>query len=764
MLRGKHCASHAVARISLALLAVALGAGSIAAPASAATPPDKIYWTDFGTTGGVSTVDVAGNNGGPLSIAPDPATSSTGGTYVDAQAGRIYFTDRVNKTIDWANLDGSGGGVVPNTSGANVTVNAWGITEDQATQTLYWANGTDDTIQSIDTDGSGGGVVASGSTLADNPVGIAIDTSGGTSTLYWGSYNSSKIMRAPITAPGVIGTATALPITGSAAISEPWGLAIDDSAAPARVYWSNYGGSIDWETVDGASGGTLSSITAGDITHPTGVIVDHAARLIYWTDAGSQGGMPVVAPGIFVGNLADGSATSKLLTSGAPAFDAPGLPSLLKAPAPGGGAGPAVTGGTTLGSVLSCSTGSWTPDAAPAMVFQQPTSYTYEWTLNGSVIAGQTGAQVTATSAGTYACSVVAANAAGTSDPEPGSTTVTVIGVPAVTAPPTITGTLVAGQTLTEAHGSWTNTPMSFAFQWLRCNAAGSGCTPISGARQQTYVLAPSDVGSTFEVEEIATNGSGASAPATSTPTGVVSPAPVTTALAATLGAVKTAAASGTADVSCVGPPGQACAVTVSGTSLVTKVGSTITAVAAKANPTPVTTRVTVLTATDSVPVGFSASVPLSLNSAGLAALAARYKLPVTVSIGSGAATTATFSYARIQSTILYTATFPLHCCGSDTLSGLKVLQVPPGATITLACQGSGCSPARQSFKPKGGTFSTKKGVKLMTLRSKARVAIEVTAPNSVGKVDIVTNPGSGSPTDRFRCLPPGARAPLACA
>jgi hypothetical protein len=164
------------------------------------------------------------------------------------------------------------------------------------------------------------------------------------------------------------------------------------------------------------------------------------------------------------------------------------------------------------------------------------------------------------------------------------------------------------------------------------------------------------------------------------------------------------------------------------------------------------------------VPVGFSALVPLSLNGAGVAALAARYKLPVTISIGSGATKTATFSYGRVSSTILYTATFKVRCCNSDALSALKILQAPSGATITLACQGSGCSPSRLSFKAKGATFSTKKGAKLMTLRPKARVAIEVTAPNSVGKVDVVTNPGFGSPTDTFLCLPPGVRAPLACA
>src|SRR5271163_4957810 len=54
---------------------------------------------------------------------------------------------------------------------------------------------------------------------------------------------------------------------------------------------------------------------------------------------------------------------------------------------------------------------------------------------------------------------------------------------PVNTAPPTATGTAQQGQTLTEAHGSWTNGPFwNYAYQWQRCNSAGDGCSSISGA------------------------------------------------------------------------------------------------------------------------------------------------------------------------------------------------------------------------------------------------------------------------------------------
>src|SRR5512146_1096265 len=49
--------------------------------------------------------------------------------------------------------------------------------------------------------------------------------------------------------------------------------------------------------------------------------------------------------------------------------------------------------------------------------------------------------------------------------------------VPSNTSPPTITGTAVAGETLTAGPGSWTGTPpISYALAWQRCDAAGGNC------------------------------------------------------------------------------------------------------------------------------------------------------------------------------------------------------------------------------------------------------------------------------------------------
>jgi hypothetical protein len=97
---------------------------------------------------------------------------------------------------------------------------------------------------------------------------------------------------------------------------------------------------------------------------------------------------------------------------------------------------------------------------------------------------------------------------------------------PVNTSPPTITGIPQQGQPLSEHNGSWTNSPTSFAYQWLQCDALGSGCLPISGATKQTYVSIAGDVEHTLRVQETTGNEGGAGAAAVSAATAKVTPAP----------------------------------------------------------------------------------------------------------------------------------------------------------------------------------------------------------------------------------------------
>jgi hypothetical protein len=96
---------------------------------------------------------------------------------------------------------------------------------------------------------------------------------------------------------------------------------------------------------------------------------------------------------------------------------------------------------------------------------------------------------------------------------------------PVSTAPPTISGTAVEGQTLTSQPGTWTGTqPITLAYQWLRCDRAGNNCSAIIGATNQAYRLGTTDVGTSVRTRVTATNKDG-SAAATSAATGVISAA-----------------------------------------------------------------------------------------------------------------------------------------------------------------------------------------------------------------------------------------------
>jgi hypothetical protein len=79
--------------------------------------------------------------------------------------------------------------------------------------------------------------------------------------------------------------------------------------------------------------------------------------------------------------------------------------------------------------------------------------------------------------------------------------------------PPAITGTAQQGSTLSTTPGIWDgDTPITFRYQWLRCDSKGGSCSDISGAAAQAYALASADVGRRVRVHVIATNAAGSAA------------------------------------------------------------------------------------------------------------------------------------------------------------------------------------------------------------------------------------------------------------
>jgi hypothetical protein len=93
--------------------------------------------------------------------------------------------------------------------------------------------------------------------------------------------------------------------------------------------------------------------------------------------------------------------------------------------------------------------------------------------------------------------------------------------VPALAAPPVVTGTLNPGQILTAVPGTWRGDQVELAYQWERCVEAATGCTPIVNATGPTYSVGANDLASTLRVSVTGRNRLG-SATGPSAPTGVV--------------------------------------------------------------------------------------------------------------------------------------------------------------------------------------------------------------------------------------------------
>jgi Glycosyl hydrolase family 26 len=101
---------------------------------------------------------------------------------------------------------------------------------------------------------------------------------------------------------------------------------------------------------------------------------------------------------------------------------------------------------------------------------------------------------------------------------------------PTNTALPTISGAAAVGKTLTASTGSWNGNVTSYAYQWLRCDGSGNGCSSLGGAVKASYVPVSGDVGHKLRVSVTASSNSGSSV-ATSNPTAAVVAPPTNTSL-----------------------------------------------------------------------------------------------------------------------------------------------------------------------------------------------------------------------------------------
>ena len=98
---------------------------------------------------------------------------------------------------------------------------------------------------------------------------------------------------------------------------------------------------------------------------------------------------------------------------------------------------------------------------------------------------------------------------------------------PTATSPPTVSGSFSVGATLGAATGAWTGSqPISYSYQWRRCDSSGAACSDIAGATGLTYMVGSADAGKTLRFAVTATN-SAASTIASSAATAVIGTDPV---------------------------------------------------------------------------------------------------------------------------------------------------------------------------------------------------------------------------------------------
>jgi len=172
-----------------------------------------------------------------------------------------------------------------------------------------------------------------------------------------------------------------------------------------------------------------------------------------------------------------------------------------------------VVGGTVaVGKELRCEPGEWTGE---------PT-FKYEWfresteKIEGS--EAQTYLITTADQTHRISCRVIAKNAAGETPSVP-SNSVEVPGSPPVDeTPPTISGTVAVGKTLTCQHGKWGGVPIpkEFEYVWVRDKGFGASHGELAVGAEEHYVVKSEDEGQTLTCEVTAKNGPGSSATATS--------------------------------------------------------------------------------------------------------------------------------------------------------------------------------------------------------------------------------------------------------
>ena len=179
---------------------------------------------------------------------------------------------------------------------------------------------------------------------------------------------------------------------------------------------------------------------------------------------------------------------------------------------------PRISGTATVGATLTASQGSWT---------NSPTSFQYQWVRcprNGGQADGGNCATIGGATTTSYIAStadvdrrlrvrVTASNADGGTTVASNATAIvtnTGTGRPRNVQPPSISGSPTQGATLRASTGTWNGQqPITYTFNWLRCDTSGNNCVQQPGFNDDAYVVREGDVGKTLRARVNARNSRG---------------------------------------------------------------------------------------------------------------------------------------------------------------------------------------------------------------------------------------------------------------
>jgi mannan endo-1,4-beta-mannosidase len=289
-------------------------------------------------------------------------------------------------------------------------------------------------------------------------------------------------------------------------------------AAQARPLDGATSGALRIKITAPSNGQTLSGVVGWQVQ----VLAGRPNQVTFYVD-GTQTALQAAAPYAFSFDsttLGDGTHTLTVVATAGPATTSDTVSVTVgnshhKKHPPSNTAVPTISGQAQVGQTLTASTGSWSGTT--------PMTYAYQWLrcdsagANCSAVTGATSSSytiVSGDSGSTLRVSVTATNSDGSASAQSAATSQ--VGssqppqAPQNTVLPTISGAAQVGQTLTGSPGSWSGTqPISFAYQWNRCDSSGANCSNIAGATAVSYTTVSADQGSTLRFAVTASNSAG---------------------------------------------------------------------------------------------------------------------------------------------------------------------------------------------------------------------------------------------------------------